>query len=134
MFFGAWLSLVEHLVRDEGVGGSNPLAPTKYNKIKDLAFGHGRIADVPLLFDTRYQMPTLLNPSPLPYIIVRRWTGGEFTPTRIEIAEIVFASDRISDECRAFGANTHMSLTEGRWMCLLETLDELRARANWTLQ
>jgi hypothetical protein len=26
---GAWLSLVEHLVRDQGVGGSNPLAPTK---------------------------------------------------------------------------------------------------------
>src|SRR2546422_207449 len=25
---GAWLSLVEHLVRDQGVGGSNPLAPT----------------------------------------------------------------------------------------------------------
>ena len=24
---GAWLSLVEHLVRDQGVGGSNPLAP-----------------------------------------------------------------------------------------------------------
>jgi hypothetical protein len=23
-----WLSLVEHLVRDEGVGGSNPLIPT----------------------------------------------------------------------------------------------------------
>ena len=27
-YFGAWLSLVEHLVRDQGVGGSNPLAPT----------------------------------------------------------------------------------------------------------
>ena len=26
---GAWLSLVEHSVRDRGVGGSNPLAPTK---------------------------------------------------------------------------------------------------------
>src|SRR5262249_52637702 len=25
---GAWLSLVEHLVRDEGVAGSNPAAPT----------------------------------------------------------------------------------------------------------
>ena len=23
-----WLSLVEHLVRDEGAGGSNPLIPT----------------------------------------------------------------------------------------------------------
>ena len=28
---GEWLSLVEHLVRDQGVGGSNPLSPT--NKI-----------------------------------------------------------------------------------------------------
>src|SRR5688500_6573397 len=27
-FVGAWLSLVEHSVRDRGVGGSNPLAPT----------------------------------------------------------------------------------------------------------
>jgi hypothetical protein len=35
-FVGAWLSLVEHLVRDQGVGGSNPLAPT--NKIKRLQF------------------------------------------------------------------------------------------------
>src|ERR1700747_241355 len=28
-FVGEWLSLVEHLVRDQGVGGSNPLSPTK---------------------------------------------------------------------------------------------------------
>src|ERR1700680_1338680 len=27
-FVGEWLSLVEHLVRDQGVGGSNPLSPT----------------------------------------------------------------------------------------------------------
>ncbi len=33
-FVGAWLRLVEHRVRDAGVGGSNPLAPT--NKIKGL--------------------------------------------------------------------------------------------------
>ena len=26
--FGEWLSLVEHLVRDQGVGASNPLSPT----------------------------------------------------------------------------------------------------------
>jgi hypothetical protein len=26
---GVWLSLVEHLVRDEGVAGSNPATPTK---------------------------------------------------------------------------------------------------------
>src|SRR4051812_23618038 len=28
----AWLSLVEHSVRDRGVGGSNPLAPTNFLK------------------------------------------------------------------------------------------------------
>ena len=34
---GEWLSLVEHLVRDQGVGGSNPLSPTnKSNKISQL--------------------------------------------------------------------------------------------------
>jgi hypothetical protein len=32
--FGEWLSLVEHLVRDQGVGGSNPLSPT--NQISNL--------------------------------------------------------------------------------------------------
>src|SRR5205807_10665335 len=26
--FGEWLSLVEHLVRDQGVAGSNPVSPT----------------------------------------------------------------------------------------------------------
>ncbi len=29
---GEWLSLVEHLVRDQGVGGSNPLSPTNILK------------------------------------------------------------------------------------------------------
>ena len=28
MWVGTWLSLVEHSVRDAGVGGSNPLVPT----------------------------------------------------------------------------------------------------------
>ncbi len=30
---GEWLSLVEHLVRDQGVGGSNPLSPTNFSLI-----------------------------------------------------------------------------------------------------
>src|SRR5580692_1091389 len=29
---GEWLSLVEHLVRDQGVGGSNPLSPTNLSR------------------------------------------------------------------------------------------------------
>src|SRR5258706_13960994 len=36
---GEWLSLVEHLVRDQGVGGSNPLSPT--NTFKYLNFISG---------------------------------------------------------------------------------------------
>src|SRR5271166_4229297 len=36
--FGEWLSLVEHLVRDQGVGGSNPLSPTIiFNKIQQFS-------------------------------------------------------------------------------------------------
>ena len=31
-YVGEWLSLVEHLVRDQGVGGSNPLSPTNLFK------------------------------------------------------------------------------------------------------
>ncbi len=31
---GTWLSLVEHSVRDAGVGGSNPLVPTIPYKCK----------------------------------------------------------------------------------------------------
>ena len=27
-WFGEWRSLVAHIVRDDGVGGSNPLSPT----------------------------------------------------------------------------------------------------------
>ena len=35
---GEWLSLVEHLVRDQGVGGSNPLSPTNiYNEIQAIS-------------------------------------------------------------------------------------------------
>ena len=34
---GEWLSLVEHLVRDQGVGGSNPLSPTNLSLNQKLA-------------------------------------------------------------------------------------------------
>jgi hypothetical protein len=41
---GEWLSLVEHLVRDQGVGGSNPLSPTNlfFNHLKQIAAGQWR--------------------------------------------------------------------------------------------
>lgn len=32
---GEWLSLVEHSVRDAGVGGSNPLFPTIFQGVKN---------------------------------------------------------------------------------------------------
>ena len=39
---GEWLSLVEHLVRDQGVGGSNPLSPTKkVDRIRPMAIAPG---------------------------------------------------------------------------------------------
>ena len=35
---GEWLSLVEHLVRDQGVGGSNPLSPTNsFNRLQSIS-------------------------------------------------------------------------------------------------
>src|SRR5579863_6431823 len=40
--FGAWLSLVERLVRDQEAGGSNPLAPT--NSFKNLQVVAGQTA------------------------------------------------------------------------------------------
>jgi hypothetical protein len=41
---GEWLSLVEHLVRDQGVGGSNPLSPTNlFNWLRcPLCYSHFR--------------------------------------------------------------------------------------------
>ncbi len=36
--FGEWLSLVEHLVRDQGVGGSNPLSPTIYKPLESFIY------------------------------------------------------------------------------------------------
>ena len=35
---GEWLSLVEHSVRDAGVGGSNPLFPTIYESVALIGF------------------------------------------------------------------------------------------------
>ena len=36
--FGDWRSLVAHFVRDEGVGGSNPLSPTKFENPASAGF------------------------------------------------------------------------------------------------
>src|SRR5262245_15799902 len=49
--YGEWLSLVEHLVRDQGVGGSNPLSPISQGSQFSVGCsgcsscrGHGRFA------------------------------------------------------------------------------------------
>ena len=56
---GEWLSLVEHLVRDQGVGGSNPLSPTNScqlltarhaSRIKCRLGGNAHVIDLGLLF------------------------------------------------------------------------------------
>ena len=44
--FGEWLSLVEHLVRDQGVGGSNPLSPTIYLQADAVFSGIAKNPDV----------------------------------------------------------------------------------------
>src|SRR5436305_2510832 len=51
LFVGEWLSLVEHLVRDQGVGGSNPLSPTNISLALSL-FSHFAAIDFPPLFGT----------------------------------------------------------------------------------
>ena len=43
---GAWRSLVARIVRDDEVGGSNPLAPTK---LTDLAFSRTGMPAVPIV-------------------------------------------------------------------------------------
>jgi hypothetical protein len=44
-YVGEWLSLVEHLVRDQGVGGSNPLSPTNYlNPCYSAGYEHTHIS------------------------------------------------------------------------------------------
>ena len=53
--FGEWLSLVEHLVRDQGVGGSNPLSPT--NTFNHLQTGDPEplgLGQMPHCFDARH--------------------------------------------------------------------------------
>ncbi len=56
---GKWLSLVEHSVRDAGVGGSNPLFPT--NKYQGVTVG---IVTVPLSCYLHLRGTNLLNSPP----------------------------------------------------------------------
>ncbi len=49
---GEWLSLVEHLVRDQGVGGSNPLSPTNLSLTSSIAYPAFVIFVLGLFFGT----------------------------------------------------------------------------------
>ncbi len=51
---GAWLSLVERLVRDQEVGGSNPLAPTIYLPSFQIITAAGSFCSEPLFRVTTF--------------------------------------------------------------------------------
>jgi hypothetical protein len=71
--FGEWLSLVEHLVRDQGVGGSNPLSPTifqyKIYKLKKL----GRFGGFFHACNIFMRMPRLSESAKLWRKTMKRW-------------------------------------------------------------
>src|SRR5437016_9082654 len=62
---GEWLSLVEHLVRDQGVGGSNPLSPTILSLDLPIVYA----ASAPLVFSVNLgtfgTTGYISNPNPL---------------------------------------------------------------------
>ena len=51
-FVGEWLSLVEHLVRDQGVGGSNPLSPTNLSLTFSITYAALAAFDFAAFFGT----------------------------------------------------------------------------------
>jgi hypothetical protein len=53
---GEWLSLVEHLVRDQGVGGSNPLSPTNFSYSDSYGSGVCR-GGLPVCGDSIHERP-----------------------------------------------------------------------------
>ena len=54
--FGEWLSLVEHLLREQGVGGSNPLSPTIQNKRVGFSFVDWKKPTAPFLRAGTFQV------------------------------------------------------------------------------
>ncbi len=62
--FGEWLSLVEHLVRDQGVGGSNPLSPTNFS----VALGFCSFEKMSSRIFSWMELPSALATSDMPHI------------------------------------------------------------------
>ncbi len=65
---GEWLSLVEHLVRDQGVGGSNPLSPTNLSLARSIAYAAFLVFVLAAFFGTFGTIETEFgNSKPIPY-------------------------------------------------------------------
>src|SRR5208283_2797525 len=91
VFVGEWLSLVEHLVRDQGVGGSNPLSPTNlFNKLNATSGFYRYIAVVDFVYGR-----VGLTPKSETHAVatLRRertcgWEGSESTSTRLAFRQM----------------------------------------------
>ena len=65
---GEWLSLVEHLVRDQGVGGSNPLSPTNLSLASSTSYAAFADFDFNCFFGTFGTIESADgNSKPMPY-------------------------------------------------------------------
>src|SRR5919112_159855 len=76
---GAWRSLVAHLLWEQGVGGSNPLAPT----VKPTRGCSSTVEPQPskLVMGVRFPSPALYpSNSPFPIAPSRGWTATSSTP------------------------------------------------------
>jgi hypothetical protein len=62
---GEWLSLVEHLVRDQGVGGSNPLSPTNLSLAHSVVYAAFAASDCSSFFGTFGTTEGNSKPNPL---------------------------------------------------------------------
>jgi hypothetical protein len=85
-----WLSLVEHLVRDEGVAGSNPATPTKLNRNK------------PICCDTSANEPRV-RPGQLPGQKSQRKRLDDGRPRKNNFPTPIRATLLGSNRCEALG-------------------------------
>src|SRR5208337_3878946 len=78
---GEWLSLVEHLVRDQGVGGSNPLSPTNLSLALSVVYAAFCSSVFSPIFGTFGTTESNSKPLPLP-----PWTAKTPDGTRVDVA------------------------------------------------
>ena len=70
---GEWLSLVEHLVRDQGVGGSNPLSPTILSLAHSIGYAAFFVFVLAEFFGTFGTIEIEFgNSKPIPYLSLAR--------------------------------------------------------------